>query len=237
MKAIVFDSDGVLVDSMPSHYKAWEIAFKEVCNIYVDIRTIYLLEGMRGIDLVKKVFELKNFYGNDNVPMIAEQVSQQKNELFRRFLFSSPPKAYEGVENLITNLVDCKKAVVSGSARIDVEALLQKSLGQVSPFDVLITADDIEKGKPDPSSFIEALNKINICASDAMVVENAPLGIEAANKAGIQSIVVLNNSPLNIEDFRFAISEERIFRETKSAALFIESQCNNSSYGEEISNK
>lgn len=70
-----------------------------------------------------------------------------------------------------------------------------------------------------------------------MVVENAPLGIEAANKAGIQSIVVLNNSPLNIEDFRFLISEERIFRETKSAARFIESQCNSSSYCEEISNK
>lgn len=237
MKAIVFDSDGVLVDSMPSHYKAWEIAFKEVCNIDVDRRTIYLLEGMRGIDLVKKVFELKNFYGNDNAPMIAEQVSQQKNEVFRKFLFSSPPKAYEGVENLIMNLVDCKKAVVSGSARKDVEALLQRSLGQVNPFDVLVTADDIEKGKPDPSSFIEALNKINISASEAMVVENAPLGIEAANKAGIQSIVVLNNSPLNIEDFRFVISKDRIFRETKSAARFIESQCNNSSHGEEISNK
>lgn len=151
---------------------------------------------MRGIDLVKNVFELKTFYGNDNAPMIAEQVSQQKNELFRKFLFSSPPKAYEGVENLITNLVDCKKAVVSGSARKDVEVLLQKSLGQVSPFDVLITADDIEKGKPDPSSFMEALNKINICASEAMVVENAPLGIEAANKAGIQSIVVLNKCTL-----------------------------------------
>jgi beta-phosphoglucomutase len=55
MKAIVFDSDGVLVDSMSSHYKAWKIAFKEVSNIDVDRRTIYLLEGMRGIDLAKKV--------------------------------------------------------------------------------------------------------------------------------------------------------------------------------------
>lgn len=74
---------------------------------------------MRGIDLVKKVFELKNFYGNDNAPMIAEQVSQQKNEVFRKFLFSSPPKAYEGVENLIMNLVDCKKPVVSGHRGIE----------------------------------------------------------------------------------------------------------------------
>src|SRR5215210_538540 len=121
------------------------------------------------------------------------------------------------------NLVNCKKAVVSGSASKDVETLLQKSLGRVNLFDVLITADDIEKGKPDPSSFIGALDKINIPASQALVVENAPLGIEAANKAGIQCIVVLNNSPLNIQDFRSVISEGRIFKETISAARFIES--------------
>ena len=56
MKAILFDSDGVLVDSMPSHYRAWKIAFKEVSKIDVDERTVYLLEGMRGTDLIKKVF-------------------------------------------------------------------------------------------------------------------------------------------------------------------------------------
>ncbi len=155
----------------------------------------------------------------------------KKNEVFRSILSSSPPKAYDGVENLIMNLVSCKKAVVSGSARKDVETLLQKSLGQVNFFDVLITADDIEKGKPDPSSFIRALNKINISHSEAMVVENAPLGIEAANKAGIHSIVVLNNSPLMIQDFSSLISEDRIFRETKLAARFIESQCNSNSHG------
>jgi beta-phosphoglucomutase len=231
MKAIVFDSDGVLVDSMPTHYIAWKIAFKDVSDIDVDRRTIYLLEGMRGIDLVKKIFELKNFNDNDGNQEIAERVSQKKNEVFRSILSSSPPKAYDGVENLIMNLVSCKKAVVSGSARKDVETLLQKSLGQVNFFDVLITADDIEKGKPDPSSFIRALNKINISHSEAMVVENAPLGIEAANKAGIHSIVVLNNSPLMIQDFSSLISEDRIFRETKLAARFIESQCNSNSHG------
>jgi beta-phosphoglucomutase-like phosphatase (HAD superfamily) len=45
MRAIVFDSDGVLVDSMPSHYKAWKIAFKEVCNIDVDSRTHLFARG------------------------------------------------------------------------------------------------------------------------------------------------------------------------------------------------
>jgi len=230
MRAIVFDSDGVLVDSMPSHYKAWKIAFKEVCNIDVDSRTIYLLEGMRGIDLVKKVFELKNYHidsddDNNNKQKTAEQVSQRKNEAFREILLSSPPQAYRGVKHLIMNLVGCKKAVVSGSAREDVETLLKESLRKGNLFDTLITADDSEKGKPDPSSFMNALNKIKVPRSKALVVENAPLGVEAANNAGIQCIVVLNNTPLNIQDFRSVISDDKIFKETISAARSIEGWC------------
>ncbi len=227
MRTIVFDSDGVLVDSMPSHYMAWKIAFKEVCDIEVDKRTVYLLEGMRGIDLVRKVFELKNYHtnSNDNKIEIIHQVSQRKNEVFRDIILSSPPEAYQGVRRLITNLADCKKAVVSGSARKDVEVLIEKSLGNRDLFDVLITAEDGEKGKPHPSSFMNALEKIKVPPSKALVVENAPLGVEAANKAGIQCIVVLNNTPLKIQDFQSIIVDDRIFKETISAAGFIERWC------------
>jgi HAD superfamily hydrolase (TIGR01509 family) len=185
---------------------------------------------MRGIDLVKKVFELKNYHidsddNNNNKQKIAEQVSQRKNEAFREILLSSPPQAYRGVKHLIMNLVGCKKAVVSGSAREDVETLLKESLGKGNLFDTLITADDSEKGKPDPSSFMNALNKIKVPRSKALVVENAPLGVEAANNAGISCIVVLNNTPLNIQDFRSVISDDKIFKETISAAGYIEGWC------------
>ena len=227
MRAVVFDSDGVLVDSMPSHFMAWKVAFKEVCDIEVDKRTVYLLEGMRGIDLVKKIFELKKYHCNNNEDMKknTEQVIQQKDEVFRAILLSSPPKAYPGIRHLITNLVNCKKAVVSGSAKRDVEMLLEMSLGDGNLFDVLITADDGEKGKPDPSAFMNALDKIKILPSKALVAENAPLGVEAANNAGISCIVVLNNTPLNIQDFRSVISDDKIFKETISAARSIEGWC------------
>ncbi|MGI8831238.1 MAG: HAD family hydrolase [Nitrososphaeraceae archaeon] len=228
MKAILFDSDGVLVDSMPSHYQAWKIAFKEVSKIDVDERIIYLLEGMRGTDLIKKVFELKSYHNNNNNnhnEQIVEQVSQRKNEVFRDILLSSPPRAYEGVKNVIMNLINCKRAVVSGSARKDVETLLEKSLGKGTLFDVLITADEGAKGKPDPSSFMNALDKIKIPPSETLVVENAPLGVEASTRAGIQCIVILNNTPLNIQDFTSVIAEDRIFKEIISAATFIEGWC------------
>lgn len=155
---------------------------------------------MRGIDLVKKVFELKNYHidsDDNNKQKIAEQVSQRKNEAFREILLSSPPQAYRGVKHLIMNLVGCKKAVVGGSAREDVETLLKESLGKRNLFHTLITADDNEKDKPEPSSFMNALNKIKVPRS-ALVVEIAPLGVEAANNAGISCIVVLNNTFIEV---------------------------------------
>ena len=228
MKAILFDSDGVLVDSMPSHYKAWKAAFKEASDIDVDERTIYLLEGMRGIDLVKKVFELKSYHsdGNISIQQVADQVSQRKNEIFSDILQTSPPRAYEGVRDLIANLsVNCKKAVVSGSAKKDVEILLAKALEkEKNLIDILITAEDIEN-KPDPSSFIAALDKVKISPSEALVVENAPLGVEAANKGEIECIVVLNNTPLTIHDFKSIIEEDRILKETRSAMTVVQDWC------------
>jgi HAD superfamily hydrolase (TIGR01509 family) len=216
MKGVIFDMDGVLVDSMPDHYQAWKTVFKEIANIDVDERSIYLLEGMRGSELVKKVLEQKRVRDYS----IVDKLNKEKNEIFKKNRRSVP---FVGVKELVTNL-KCSKAVVSGSARKDVEAMLDEAFGK-QYFDVIITADDIEEGKPDPSPFLIALQKMGLKPSEAVVVENAPLGVEAANKAGIQCIVTLNTTPLEISDFKDLISEDRIFRDTKSAASFLENWC------------
>jgi beta-phosphoglucomutase len=216
VKGVIFDLDGVLVDSMPDHYKAWKKAFEEVTDIEVDKKMIYLLEGMRGIDLVKKIFEQKNY---DNYS-IAQKVNEQKNRIFNDII---TPRAFDGVKELIEHL-KCIKAVVSGSAKKDVEVLIDRTFGK-NNFDVIITADDIDRGKPDPIAFIAALNRMKIDTAEAIVVENAPLGVEAANKAGLQCILVLNNTPLQIKDFNSIIDYERIFEETKYATKLLETWC------------
>ena len=76
-------------------------------------------------------------------------------------------------------------------------------------FDVVISGDDVEQGKPHSMPFIAALQKMNIKPSDCIVVENAPLGVEAANNAGIKCIITLNNTPLDISsDFANLILKE-----------------------------
>ncbi|MFL6429993.1 MAG: HAD family hydrolase [Nitrososphaeraceae archaeon] len=216
MRGIIFDLDGVLTDSMPAHYKAWEIAFKEVANMNVDERLIYLLEGMRGSELVKTIFQQKGF---SNYSLV-EKVNSQKNEIFKTI---SNIDSYDETKELVASL-GCSKAVVSGSAKEDVETIIERSFGK-ELFDRIITADDIEKGKPDPSSFLVALKKMNLKPSQTMVVENAPLGVQAANSAGIKCIVVLNNTPLMISDFESLISQDGIFKETRSAKNVLQSWC------------
>jgi beta-phosphoglucomutase len=216
VNGIIFDLDGVLVDSMPAHYKAWEIAFREVANIKVDERMIYLLEGMRGSDLVKTIFEQKGF----NNHSLVEEVNNKKNEIFKTISSIGP---YDDTKEIIASL-ECSKAVVSGSAKEDVETIIYRSFGKTL-FDIIITADDIEKGKPDPYSFTIALRKMNLKPSRTIVVENAPLGVQAANNAGIKCVVVLNNSPLMVSDFKSLISQDEIFKETRSTKNVLQSWC------------
>ena len=89
----------------------------------------------------------------------------------------------------------------------------------------MISGDDLKKGqgKPDPVPSQTALQRMNLTPSEAIVVENSPLGIEAAKKAGIPYIVTLNNTPLEISsDFGSLLEEgklnNRIFKDTKTAS-------------------
>jgi beta-phosphoglucomutase len=205
MEGVIFDLDGVLVDSMPAHFQSWKAAFAKIAGIEITERDIYLLEGMRGIELVEKIFQQKNFNNNS----LARKLTDEKSKIFKR---TRSFKSFEGVSELI-DCIKCAKAVVSGSDRDDVETILEEAFGK-DRFDVIITADDIEKGKPDPSAFLEAIGRMKVRPADAVVIENAPLGVMAANRAGVVCYVVLNNSPLVRSDFKGIIQKDRIFDKT-----------------------
>ena len=205
MEGIIFDLDGVLVNSMPTHFKAWKEAFAERAGIKVAERDVYLLEGMRGMELVEKIFDQKKFSDHS----LVHKVHDEKSRIFKSIRSSEP---FEGVREMIGD-IKCAKAVVSGSTKHDVETILEEAFGK-NKFNAIITADDIKKGKPDPSAFLEALNRMKVKPKDAVVVENAPLGAQAANNAGIACYVALNNTPLIRSDFKGIIPEERIFERT-----------------------
>jgi beta-phosphoglucomutase len=228
MKGIIFDMDGVLVDTMPFHAEAMRIAINEETGYDIDKRIVYLLEGMPGPGLVKEIFKKMN---KDIDDILAEKISKRKKELFKQIQNS---QAIEGARQLIEDLgsCDCLKAIVSGASKKEIEVILDDDIG-LKNFNVVIAGDDIEEGKPHPSPFQTALQRMDFKPSEAIVVENAPLGVEAAIRAGIEYIVTLNNTPLDISsDFKDTISfddkeKNKIFKDTKSASSFLKEWCCN----------
>jgi beta-phosphoglucomutase-like phosphatase (HAD superfamily) len=113
---------------------------------------------------------------------------------------------------------------VSGAAQQEVDSIINKYFGK-DAFDIVVSGEDLEEGKPSPDPFRTALMKMALTESEAIVVENAPLGIKAANNAGIRCIVTLNNTPLKISDFEGLIADESIFPDTSSASSFLKEYC------------
>jgi beta-phosphoglucomutase len=219
--------DGVLIDAMPFHAEAFQIAFREIVKLEIDKRDVFLLEGMPGPVLIKEIFKRNNQRSPDEE--LVENISNRKKELFEEL---QSARAFPGVKELIESLncENCLKAVVSGASRKEVESLLeQNNLGK---FDLIISGEDLEEGKPSPEPFSTALSKLRLKPSETLVVENSPLGVDSATKAKLEYIITLNNTPLELSDFQgipnnVDFESKRIFEDTQSARKFLIEWCCN----------
>ena len=123
-------------------------------------------------------------------------------------------KPYDKVNEILRQL-KCTKGIVSGSAKQDVVSIIDRCL-QNDVIDIVLTGDDIAQGKPNPEGFKLFLQRARLNPSNVLVIENAPLGVQASNNAAINPVVVLNNSPLRVNDFDNLIPIDQIYDETKN---------------------
>jgi beta-phosphoglucomutase len=227
-KGTIFDMDGVLVDAMPFHFKAIQTAAKKEANIDIAQRDVYLLEGMPGEDMVRELLQHKRYSGNiqninndlKNLDYLAHRIHESKKKIFQQINASKP---ISGGRELVSSL-RCKKALVSGAAKQEVNSIIEKYFGK-EDFDVVVSGEDLEEGKPSPDPFRTALTRMGLTESDAIVIENAPLGIRAANNAHIKCIVTLNNTPLQLSDFEGLVEHKLIFADTRSVIPFLKEYC------------
>jgi beta-phosphoglucomutase len=183
MKAIIFDMDGVLVDSMPYHAEAWQQAFAAY-GISVKKRDIYELEGSNHLQTVDIIFRRSGRVPTDKD---AEELSSRKIEIFNRIEKVMP---FDGMRELLAELAPVYRlAVVSGSNRKTVHDLMNKYFPGV--FEVIITGDDVQKSKPDPEPYLLAVERLGAPKEECIVIENAPLGIRSAKSAGLRCIAVV----------------------------------------------
>ena len=182
-KALIFDLDGTLVDSMPAHFKSWCEALKNQGHRGVFPEDVFYAMGGRP---TRDIVETLN--GEQDLDLDADAVAYAKKTAFLKHLdlVELIPEVAEVAKN---HRGKVPLAIASGGSREVVEKTLQK-LGISDWFDEVVTSTDVERGKPAPDIFLEAAARLEVDPKDCVVYEDARPGILAAREAGMEVIVV-----------------------------------------------
>lgn len=181
--AVIFDCDGTLVDSMPAHFDAWceALAVFGAGGIFQE-DVFFAMGGRPTKDIV---LDLNAEY---NLKLDPGAVALAKREAFLKKL--DQIEFIEEVADFARSLRGkVPMAVASGGSRYVVEKTLSL-LGCSDWFDEVVTADDVENGKPSPDIFLRAAQLLGVEASKCLVLEDAPPGVIAAQAAGMDVITI-----------------------------------------------
>ena len=187
LKAVFFDQDGVLFNSMPYHAQSWELAMHENGLPFTKNQT-YQNEGRTGASVINEAYRL--VHGTDAPQEVVEAVYAAKSGHFIRLTGGQLPELIPGIKDVLHFLhahgVQCW--VVTGSGQRNLINSLNDTFDGV--FSGIISAFDVTHGKPDPEPYLKAWERSGCAKSECMVVENAPLGVRAGKAAGIYTVAV-----------------------------------------------
>jgi beta-phosphoglucomutase len=184
IRGILFDFDGVIVKSMEDHFRGWKQVFSEF-GIDLHQEDLYLLEG-QGVRSV--ALQMMRKYGIPDSKL--EYIISKKKAIYEKI---KNVRIYDGLEPIIHYLAQngFKLGVVTGGDKKRVVDNLQE-FNLFRYFQAIVTEDDVTHTKPDPEPFLKGMQKLDISASECLVIENAPLGIKSAKKAGCYCAAITN---------------------------------------------
>ena len=190
-RAILFDMDGVLFDSMPNHAYAWSHAMTQF-GLEMTAAEAYLHEGRTGSGTINILAQ--RYWGRDATEEEKERIYAAKSAVFNTCPEAKPmPGALEALT--AAKELGCKIVLVTGSAQISLLERLEEHYPGFFCQDLMVTGFDVKHGKPHPEPYLMGLQKAGVNAESAIVVENAPLGVESGHSAGIFTIAA-NTGPL-----------------------------------------
>jgi beta-phosphoglucomutase family hydrolase len=195
LEAVIFDFDGVITDSEILHFRAFnkvlaqhglELNKKEYYSNYL---------GLSDIDCFGTLID-ENRLGVEKAQI--QSLIQQKTRVFEQ-LARTDGKIIEGVREFLNMLTAARMpiAICSGALRAEIELILEDA-GLRRLFDVIVSAEEVTRGKPDPEGFLLALQRLNetvlapITPGQCIVIEDSHWGLKAAHAAGMHTIAVTN---------------------------------------------
>lgn len=183
-KAALIDMDGVLYDSMPLHTESWRLTMLEE-GLDIPRDEFFLYEGMTGAATINLLMEREK-----GTRLTDEQCKAIYARKAARFREMKEPCPMPGASRILGMLKErgIKTVLVTGSAQGSLLDRLETDYPGVFPPERRVTALDVTHGKPHPEPYLKGLEKAGVTAEEAIVIENAPLGVRAGKAAGILTI-------------------------------------------------
>lgn len=187
-KGVIWDLDGVIVDTAPFHFQAWKKTLEEM-GLAFSWEEFALIFGRRNRDILKEVV------GRPLSTEEMERISVWKESLFREAL-RGKVRPLPGVLFWLEGLRrrGYRQALATSAPRENMEMMVG-SLGIGGFFDQIVLADEVSAGKPDPEIFLLAAQALRLSPAHCVVIEDAVAGVEAAKRAGMRCIAVATSHP------------------------------------------
>ena len=190
-RAVIFDVDGVLVDSYDAHFRSWRDILRE-----------------NGLDMSEADFAqtfgrtsreiIRRFWGDEVDDATARAIDDRKEALYRDLVRAAFP-AMDGAVALIDALHGAGFALAVGSSAPPENVVLSlDGLGRRDAFRAIVTGRDVTRGKPDPQVFLLAAERLGMAPRDCVVIEDAPAGVRAAAAAGMANVALLGTAPREV---------------------------------------
>lgn len=190
-KAVLFDMDGVLYDSMRFHARAWyeTATHHELKSTPEDF---YMFEGQTGESTINELYQ--RTFKRDATDQEKQAIYSEKAALFNQY---NDGNAMPGASEVLAQVkaYGLEALVVTGSGQHSLINKLNETYPHCFEREKMVTAFDVKYGKPNPEPYLMGLKKAGVQANEAFVVENAPMGVQAAVAAKIFTIAV-NTGPL-----------------------------------------
>jgi len=190
MNAVIFDWDGVVIDSSDLHEQSWELLAKEIGKP-LPAGHFKAGFGKKNQEIIPTILR----WAED--PQDVIRLADRKEELYRKLVREQGVHVLPGARELLSALRDAAipRAIGSSTPRSNLDAIFA-STGLDQFFDAVVSGDDVKNGKPAPDVFLLAAERLSVSPERCVVLEDAHVGIEAAHRAGMKVVAVATTHPI-----------------------------------------